>query len=126
MQYLLMIHSNESGEHVPQPEDVERIIEAVEKFDADLTAEGRNIGSIRLRPATSARIIRSRSKKVMVTDGPFAETKEQLGGVYIIEAENADEAVQIAKKLPMNHFGSVEVRAIAGIDIRKTIFEQHG
>src|SRR5262252_1877855 len=65
-----------------------------------------------LQPTAAARTVRVRNGKRMVTDGPFAETKEQLGGYYVVETKNADEAIAIAAKIPWARHGSVEVRPI--------------
>ena len=92
--------------------------------NAELTDSGRNLGSIRLQPAGTSATIRMRDGKALRTDGPFAETKEQLVGIYIIEASDMDEAIQIASRLPITSYGSVEVRPILGIDLRQ-VAEAH-
>lgn len=65
-----------------------------------------------LQPTASALTVRVRNRKRMVTDGPFAETKEQLGGYYLVETKNADDAIAIAAKIPWARYGSVEVRPV--------------
>jgi len=69
-------------------------------------------GGNALQPTPTAKTVRVRDGKLLVTDGPFAETKEQLGGYYLVEANNADEAISIAAKVPWARYGSIEVRPI--------------
>jgi hypothetical protein len=70
------------------------------------------VGGFQLAPVSAATTVRVRNGKVSTTDGPFAETKEQLGGYYLIEARDLNEAIQIASKIPSAKFGSVEVRPL--------------
>ena len=84
-------------------------------YDASLRASGRCIASEALQPVQTATTVRVRDGKVSITDGPFAETKEQLAGFYLIEAGNLDEAIQIAAKIPPAGVGSIEVRPIRPI-----------
>ena len=120
MKFLILIHAAGGGaEHVP-PEDMARIMAAVDEFDAQLTAEGRNDGSVRLLPASEGKILRSKDGKRIVTDGPFADTKEQLGGFWIIEATDQDEATSIAQRLPANSFATIEVRPALSVKLRLT------
>ena len=121
MHYLLMIHADESA---VRPDDIPALMEAIDAFDAEVTDAGQNLGSIRLQTTGTAATLRARDGKALRTDGPFAETKEQLGGIYIIEASDMDEAIQIASRLPMTSYGSVEVRPILGIDLRQ-VAEAH-
>ena len=119
MHYLLMIHADESAVPNLPPDEIPALFEAVDAFDAEISDSGRNLGSIRLQPAGTSATIRMRDGKALRTDGPFAETKEQLDGIYIIEASDIDEATEIAGQLPMTSYGSVEVRPILGIDLRQ-------
>lgn len=121
MHYLLMIHADESLVPDLPPEEIPRIMEAIDAFDAEISDAGQNLGSIRLQPAGSAATLRLRDGNAVRTDGPFAETKEQLGGIYIIEAADMDEATRIAGRLPMTSYGSVEVRPVLGIDLRQAV-----
>lgn len=118
MHFLLMIH----GEESPPPEiDLRAIIEAVDAFDEELTRAGQNLGSIRLQPSSTATTLSLKKGKVLTTDGPFVESKEQLGGIYIIEADDRNRAIEIARRLPMTKYGSVEIRPVLGIDLRQAI-----
>ena len=81
-------------------------------FTQDLTKSGKNKGGTPLEQTTTATTVRVRNGKTVVTDGPFAETKEQLGGYYLVEAKDLDEAISIAAKIPGAKHGSIEVRPI--------------
>ena len=108
MQYMLLIYSNENGE---PPE--EEVIQRYGAFTKDVQDSGKLVTADRLQPAAAATTVRIRNGETLVTDGPFAETKEQLGGYYIVEAKNRDEAVAIAARIPAVRVGgSVEVRPI--------------
>ena len=82
----------------------------------EITARGKNLGANRLKPVASATTVRVRDGKRVVTDGPFAETKEQLGGYYLVEAADLDEAIAIAAKIPGARVGSIEVRPIFAME----------
>ncbi|MDX1435356.1 MAG: YciI family protein [Anaerolineales bacterium] len=118
MHYLLLIHGAENPVEGLSPEQITEIIAGVERFDREITGAGQNLGSIRLQPAGAASVVRLRQGEAITTDGPFMEAKEQLGGIYIIEAEDQAEAVRIAQKLPMAGHGTIEVRPVLGIDLR--------
>lgn len=107
MQYLLMIY--ESEKRFSQGyEKVE--MEQYEAFGKEFATAIK--GSNALQPTTAAKTVRLRNGKAKVNDGPFAETKEQLGGYYLVEASNVDEAAKMAAKIPGARFGSIEVRPI--------------
>lgn len=125
MHYLLMIHAGEAGFQEQNQEQIMAVIQEVEKFDRDLSNTGQNLGSIRLLPSSTSTVIRVRGGEVLTTDGPFIEAKEQLGGIYIIEAADQAEAAKIAVRLPMAQFGAVEVRQVSGIDLRTTILQEY-
>jgi hypothetical protein len=84
-------------------------------FDAAARDSGHVIASEALQPVATATTVRVRNGKVSVTDGPFAETKEQLAGFYLMEARDLNEAIQVASKIPPARYGSVEVRPIRPI-----------
>jgi hypothetical protein len=83
------------------------------EFNESVKESGHFIGANRLKPSETATTVRVRNGKVFVTDGPFAETKEQIGGCYLIEAKNLDEAISPAAKIPGARIGCVELRPIA-------------
>ena len=98
MRYLLLIYSDESGYATMTEEDGNKLMAAYGKFSEDTAAQTE--GSARLQPISTATTVRVRKGDIMTTDGPFAETKEQLGGYYLIEAKDLDEAIAIAAKVP--------------------------
>ena len=95
------------------PADAEKHYQEYAEFTADIKRNGHFIGGNRLTPADTAITVRVRNGKASTIDGPFAETKEQLGGYYVIEARDLNEAIQVAAKIPGARFGCVEVRPIA-------------
>jgi len=107
MQYLLLIYENEKRFSKGYPESELAEYRAFGKEYAT-SIKGGNA----LQPTNSAATVRVRDGKVLSTDGPFAETKEQLGGYYLVDARDRDEAVAMAAKIPGARFGSVEVRPI--------------
>jgi hypothetical protein len=107
MQYLLLICGEESRLNSDQR------MAAWGAFTQELAAAGKVRGGERLRPAATATTLRLKNAQPLLTDGPYAETKEQLGGFYVIEAADLDEAVSWAQKMPhLQDGGSVEVRPI--------------
>ena len=121
MHFALLIHADESGMGDMAPEDVGNITEAVGQFDEEISNAGQNIGSVRLQPSATATVVRVRGGKTLSSDGPFAESKEQLGGIYLVEAKDRDEALDIASRLPTATFATVEVRPVQGIDLRRVL-----
>ena len=99
-------------EHMPKADADEHFQEYV-KFTEWLKANDHFIGANRLKPAATATTVRVRNGKVSTMDGPFVETKEQIGGYYVIEANDLKEAIQIAAKIPGARRGCVELRPIA-------------
>ncbi len=82
------------------------------KFTDDIKASGKLLAADALQPVSTATTVRVRDGKTLTTDGPFAETKEQLGGFYLVEAKDLDEALAIAARIPSAKFGSIEVRPV--------------
>jgi hypothetical protein len=115
VQYMLLIYSQESGWQNLNDEELGRLMQRYREFTEELRSAGAMVAADRLQPTANATTIRVRDGEQLVTDGPFAETKEQLGGYYLIEADSLDEAIQWATKLPGSHHGSVEIRAIAEV-----------
>ena len=112
MQYLLLIYDNEKQFGAMSEADGKQLLADYNKFSADLQASGKLLGSNRLRPTNDATTVRVREGKTSLTDGPFAETREQLGGYYLVEAKDLDEATKIAARIPSAKLGSIEVRPI--------------
>jgi hypothetical protein len=110
MQYILLIYNNESQ---PMPaEERGKMFQEYVAFTQDIVKSGKFKAGDPLQPTSTATTVRVRNGKTATVDGPFAETKEQLGGYYIVEAENLDEAVAIAARIPGARTGSIEVRPI--------------
>jgi hypothetical protein len=107
MQYMLLIYSAENAE----PSDP-GIIERFGAFSKEVRDAGKHVAADRLQPTSTASTVRIRGGEPQVTDGPFAETKEQLGGFYLLDCEDLDEALAYAAKIPSAEYGSVEVRPI--------------
>ena len=115
MKYLCLIYSDETmWPKLPKPETDKMMGEYME-FTQSVQKSGHYIGGNRLQPTHTASTIRIRGGKTSTTDGPFAETKEQLGGYYLIEARDLNDAIQVASRIPGTRVGSVEVRPIAEV-----------
>jgi hypothetical protein len=112
MQYLLLIYGQESDWANLTPAQNTAMQQECGQFSKEIVESGKHLGSNRLTPIASATTVRVRDGKRVVTDGPFAETKEQLGGYYLVEAKNLDEAIALAGRIPAARHGSVEVRPI--------------
>jgi hypothetical protein len=112
MQYLLLIYDNEKEFDSLPPAKQESVLGEYFKFTTWIKSSGHYVGSNRLKPVGDATTVRVRNGKTTTTDGPFAETREQLGGYYLVEAKNLDEALQVAARIPSAQFGSIEVRPI--------------
>lgn len=112
MRYALLICGDESAQAAASPEETSAMMQAYEAFGADMGARGVLQGGERLRPTTDATTVRVTNGEVLVSDGPFAETKEQMGGFYLIDCKDLDEAIEIASKVPAAQHGTIEVRPI--------------
>lgn len=110
MQYLLMIHADDSYASMT-PEQGKAMGEAYAKYTQEIVQSGHLKGGDRVKPPATAKTIRRGGGKSLTTDGPFAETREQLAGYYIVEAKDLDEATAIADRIPFTA-GAVEVRPI--------------
>ncbi|HXI19864.1 MAG TPA: YciI family protein [Gemmatimonadales bacterium] len=112
MRYLCLIYADESLWPKLSKEEAERMMGDYFAFTESIKESGHYIGSNRLQPIASATTVRVRNGKLSATDGPFAETREQLGGYYLVEARDLNEAIQIAGRIPGARMGSIEVRPI--------------
>ncbi|MBU1310173.1 MAG: YciI family protein [Gammaproteobacteria bacterium] len=114
MKYLCLVYSDENTLHsLPDsPHDSE-----CNAYAEKVQGSGRMLAAEALQPVSTATTIRVRSGKVSITDGPFAETKEQLAGFYLVEAHDLNEAIQIASGIPAARVGSVEVRPVRQLDV---------
>jgi hypothetical protein len=112
MQYLLLIYGAESKWNELSEVQTGQMTAKFGEFTQSIIASGNYKGGNRLHDVNRATTVRVQNGKKLVTDGPFAETKEQLGGYYLIEAADLDEATAIAARVPSATFGSVEVRPV--------------
>jgi hypothetical protein len=114
MQYLLLIYDKESDWGTLSEAQQSAMMKEYQDFNKSINESGHWRASSQLHPVSKATTVRIRDGKKMVTDGPFAETKEQLGGFYLVEAKDLDEAVALAARVPSARFGSIEVRPLVG------------
>lgn len=113
MKYMLLIYSEENAWTESEREDC--YTESVQ-LTHQLQANGQYLGAAPLQPIATATSVRVRNGKRQVTDGPFAETREQLGGYFLIDARDLNEAINIAGRLPTVHKGTVEIRPIVELE----------
>lgn len=112
MQYLLLIYESEAERSRATDEENAKLFTDYKTFTQEIGESGHLVGGEALDSISTATTVRVREGKTLTTDGPFAETKEQLGGYYMVEAENLDEAMAIAARIPSAKTGSIEVRPI--------------
>ena len=112
MQYLLMIYQNEAEYGKIDAATSKKMLEEYGAFTQSIIQSGNFKAGDRLQPTATATTVRVRDGKTLTTDGPFAETREQLGGYYLVEAKDLDAALGIAARIPGARFGSIEVRPI--------------
>jgi hypothetical protein len=112
MQYLLLIYDRESDWAAMSEGDRGRMMQDYFAFTNAIRDSGHYVGGNPLQPVATATTVRVRDGKTMTTDGPFAETREQLGGYYLIEAKDLDDAIGVAARIPGARMGSIEVRPI--------------
>ncbi|HEX4605561.1 MAG TPA: YciI family protein [Candidatus Angelobacter sp.] len=112
MQYLLLIYLEEGAWDAQTAADKESIYQQYRELVGDLQKTGKYLGGHELQPTSRAATVRVRDGKRTVTDGPFAETKEQLGGYFLVEASDLDDAMAIAARIPSANVGSIEVRPV--------------
>ena len=112
MRYVLQIYSPDGYWDSLAPEEREALYREYFAFTRDLSERGILVGSHELEPASTATSVRVRDGETLVTDGPFAETKERLGGYYVIDAESLDEALEWAARIPSARHGTIEVRPV--------------
>ena len=112
MQYLLLIYRNESYLTDMTAADRQKLAGEYGAYTQSIIQSGHFKAGDGLQPTTTATTVRVRDGKTMTTDGPFAETREQLGGYYLIEAKDLNAAIEIAARIPSARVGSIEVRPI--------------
>ena len=112
MRYLMMICGDEVAYEALSPEESAANLAEYGAFMEEMGKRGVLQGGERLRPTTDATTVRVRDGETVASDGPFAETKEQIGGYFVVDAKDLDDAIEIAAKIPGARFGSIEVRPI--------------
>jgi len=112
MQYLLLIYESEAEAQAMAPAAYGEMMAGYGVFTRDLVASGKFKAGDALQPTSTATTVRLRDGKTLATDGPFAETREQLGGYYLVEATDLDDAIAIAARIPAAANGCVEVRPV--------------
>jgi hypothetical protein len=112
VRYLCLVHIDENVMAAMSPSDDAALTTEALDYDDQLRRSGHYVMSNALQPVRTATIVRVRNKKLSTTDGPFVETKEQLGGFMLIEARDLNDAIQVAANCPMARIGSIEVRPI--------------
>lgn len=112
MKYMLLIYQDENG--LSEAERSQCYRDSAQ-FAVELSKSGKYLGAGPLHPTSTATSVRTSSGKRVVTDGPFAETREQLGGYFLVEAKNLDEAIDIAGRIPAGRWGTVEIRPVMEI-----------
>jgi hypothetical protein len=112
MRYLLLINADESSVEAVSPEEAEATLAEYGAWMQECEGRGVLRGGERLRPTTDATTVRVRNGEVLATDGPFAETKEQIGGYFLVDCADLDEAIDLASRIPAARNGSIEVRPI--------------
>ena len=116
MQYMLLIYDNEKMWPSMNEKERNALMGEYFAFTEEIKKSGKLVAGDALQATNTATTVRVRNGKPLTTDGPFAETKEQLGGYYLVEAKDLDEAMAMAAKIPSARFGSIEVRPIMKFD----------
>lgn len=112
MRYLVLIYSDESHYGRISEHEMGQLMAGYQTFADELNQAGALLSAERLKPTAMSTTVRVRDGETLTTDGPFSETKEHLGGFFLIEAKNLDDAIAIAAKCPTATYGSIEVRPI--------------
>jgi hypothetical protein len=120
MKYMLLIYDAEQDWGKLSEAEQGQIYAEYGQFSQEIRSSGNYLAGAQLQPIATASSVRLRDGKQLVTDGPFAETHEQLGGYYLVEAANLDEAVAIAARIPSARMGTVEVRPVVEMGAQAT------
>ena len=118
MKYLCLVYQEETKLDALSKSEYDAVVSEVLDYREELRQRGHYIASSPLQPVQMATTIRVRNGKVSITDGPFAETKEQLGGFYLIEARDLNDAIRLASKMPPARLGCIEVRPVKELTFR--------
>ncbi len=113
MKYMLLIYLDEKGR--PSEAEQQKCYVESAQYAHKLHASGKFLASAPLHPTSTATSVRQQDGRPLVTDGPFAETREQLGGYFLVNAKDLDEAIRIASEIPAGRFGTVEIRPVVEV-----------
>jgi len=116
MRYLLMIYSDQNANAEKTPAELDKMMQEYWAFTQEAKDRKVYVAAEALTPTSTATTVRVRNGRTMTTDGPFAETKEQIGGFYLLDCANLDEAIELVAKIPHAAEGSIEVRPIMVFD----------
>ena len=124
MKYMLLIHDTENRWGALSDDERQQIMADYRRFTEEIRASGHFRAGSQLQPTSTATTVRVRSGKRLVTDGPFAETREQLGGYYLVEARDLDEAIGLAERLPSAKMGTIEIRPLAETSVPSAVSDR--
>ena len=116
MRYMLLVHHDEIGFRERPQSERDKLIQESVQLANQLESEGRYFSAAPLHPSGETRCVRIRDGQRAITDGPFAETREQIGGYFLVEANDIDEAIDIAARIPGARIGTVEVRRVTEVE----------
>jgi hypothetical protein len=119
MKYLLLIYHTEAQAAKMREQDRNAVYQEYGQLIGELIQKGKYLGGYELKPTSSASTVRVRDGKKLITDGPFAETKEQFGGYFLVEAADLDEALAISARIPSARDGSIEVRPVVEQQVKQ-------
>ena len=117
MRYALLIYANEQDWASQTEEQSQAVNQEYMAFTKDIVDRGLMAGGEALQPTSTATSVRVRNGDTLTTDGPFAETKDQLGGFYLVDCKDLDEAIEVAARIPDVRRGSIEIRPIMDVDM---------
>jgi len=112
MQYLCLIYSEDARRPQPGTPEFATLMQGYQSFTDEIKNNGKLVHADALQPVTTATTVTTENGKIEVTDGPFAETKENLGGYYLLECESLDDAIEQAAKIPTAAHGRIEIRPV--------------
>lgn len=120
MKYIALIYASEPERTARGEAFQKTLLDGYKAFEGWMATDkaGVKLGGHALQPSTGARSVRVRDGKMLVTDGPFAETKEQLGGYYLLEADSMEEAIKVAARIPTVEYGCIEVRPVFDVPMK--------
>lgn len=121
MKYMLLIHDDEQAWGKLSEAERQKIYAEYGQFGQQIKSASQYLAGAQLQPTSTATSVRVRDGKRLVTDGPFAETREQLGGYYLVDAKNLDEAIGIAARIPSARMGTIEVRPVVEMGAQASV-----